>query len=229
MLELTMNIKIKIRKSMFYRTLFKVLRLLKVFVYAVRRENHLSQVMSWESDSFAMPAPHFVKQSVVLRHVIKGSTIVETGTHTGETSKLLLTASNKVFTIEPDEILYAKANARFMGNQGIKVLNGTSEEIFPSLLPRIFGDVSFWLDGHFSGEGTFKGKLDSPIKIELSEIQKNVNNFNKICVLVDDVRLFNPKLLENSAYPSVDFLTDWAITNGFNWSIESDIFIAKNY
>jgi hypothetical protein len=224
-----MKLSAKIKKSLFYRIILKALRLLKVFIYAIRKENHLSQIITWESELFAMPVPHFIKQHVVLRHVIRGSTIIETGTHTGETSKLLSTVSNKVFTIEPDKTLYTKAHERFKGNQGIKALNGTSEEIFPNLLPRIFGDVSFWLDGHYSGEGTFKGKLDSPIKTELFEIQKNVNNFKKICVLVDDVRCFNPKLTENSAYPSVEFLTDWAVTNGFNWSIESDIFIAKNY
>jgi hypothetical protein len=228
-LGLGMNLNANTKKNFVYRVMFKFLRLLKVLIYAIRKENHLSQVISWESDLFEMPAPHFIKQHVVLRNVIKGSTIIETGTYTGETSKLLLTASDKVLTIEPDKTLYTKAHERFMENQGIEVLNGTSEEIFPNLLPKISGDISFWLDGHFTGEGSFKGKLDSPIKVELFEIQKNMKNFKKICILVDDVRCFNSKLPEYSGYPPIDFLTDWAITNGFNWSIESDIFIAKNY
>jgi hypothetical protein len=217
-------------KNIFIYKLFnKVIRLLKALVFAIRNENQLNQIINWKSNSFTMPAPHFIKQTVVLRNVIQGSTIIETGTHTGNTSNLLLSASDKVFTIEPDEILFAKAKNRFMGNKSIQVLNGTSEELFPNLLPQITGDISFWLDGHFSGVGTFKGKVDSPIKSELFEIQKNLPNFRKICVMIDDVRCFNPKIEIYSDYPPIDFLTNWANSNEFSWNIENDIFIAKNY
>jgi hypothetical protein len=224
-----MTTNYRIKKSFVNRLFAKVFRLLKVLIFVIKNEIKISQFISWKAASFVMPAPHFIKQYVVMRNIIHGSTIIETGTHTGDTSKLLSSASDKVFTIEPDKILYNKAKIRFISNKNIEVLNGTSEEIFPTLLPKIFGDVSFWLDGHFSGEGTFKGISDSPIVNELSEIQKNMKNFKRICILIDDVRCFNPKIPEYADYPSIEFLISWSTGNNFSWSIENDIFIAKNY
>jgi hypothetical protein len=211
------------------RIIFKLKRITIIVFKSVINEQHFTLFSEWEDNDFQVPAPHFIKQKIVVRNVIRNSTIIESGTHLGDTTKKLSKLSSKVISIEPDSELFLKASKRFSNNSNIKILNGTSEQILPDLLKSISGDVSFWLDGHFSGDGTFKGQLDSPIKIELFEIQKNLNDFDRICVLVDDVRCFNPKLPAYSDYPPVDFLINWANTNNFAWSIENDIFIAKNY
>lgn len=99
--------------------------------------------------------------------------------------------------------------------------------MFPTLLPRINGDGNFWLDGHYSTGITSKGPQDTPILDEVECISRYIDNFRRICVLVDDIRCFNPRLPEYSTYPSLDTLVDWATRHRLDWHIEHDIFIAK--
>jgi hypothetical protein len=47
-------------------------------------------------------------------------------------------------------------------------------------------------------------------------------------VMVDDIRLFDPTNPQFFAYPSIDFVVDWARKHNLRWHIEHDIFIAKN-
>jgi hypothetical protein len=182
----------------------------------------------WAIRDFAAPSPHFVKQAVVIRNGIRNATWIETGTYLGQTTEVLSKLGSDVYSIEPEPQLFANALKLFENTKNIHLLNGTSEQIFPDLLSKIHGDVNFWLDGHYSAGITFKGSQDTPILDELKNISINLNHFNKVCVLVDDVRCFNPNLPEYSDYPNLDVLVDWARENEFNWHIEHDIFIAKN-
>lgn len=89
-------------------------------------------------------------------------------------------------------------------------------------------DISFWLDGHFSGENTFQGPSDTPIRQELTTIGEHLSDFSRVSVLIDDVRCFNPSVSEYSNYPDISFLVDWAKSHKLFWTIEHDIFIATN-
>jgi len=227
---------LNVNDSLFLKPIFNlkriILKLKRIFVIVFKcilNEKHFTLFSEWEENDFNVPAPHFIKQRIVTRNVIRDSTIIESGTHLGDTTRMLSKLTTKVISIEPDRKLFLKATKRFSDYNNIKIVSGTSEQVLPDLLKSISGDVSFWLDGHYSGDGTFKGHLDSPIKVELFEIQKNLNNFKNICVLVDDVRCFNPKIPAYSDYPPIDFLINWATDNNFSWNIENDIFIAKNY
>jgi hypothetical protein len=95
------------------------------------------------------------------------------------------------------------------------------------LLAAINGDVNFWLDGHYSAGPTFKGRSDTPIIEELSCISANLGRLGRACVLIDDLRCFDPTLLEFSSYPSIDYLVNWARENNLKWHVEHDIFVAR--
>jgi hypothetical protein len=207
----------------------KITRTSKVLFEIVKHKNIYTDLTRWRQDRFQMPSPPLIKRQVLLRTVIINSTIVETGTHTGDTSAILLKVAKNIISIEPDKELFRKASKRFLGNQKIQILNGTSESIFPDLIPSLSGDVSFWLDGHYSGEGTFMGEKETPIFLELQHIQENLSKFQKICVLIDDIRLFSPGISMNLDYPSLNYLVEWANNNHLFWYIEHDIFIAKNF
>ena len=62
------------------------------------------------------------------------------------------------------------------------------------------------------------------IKKELKFIEDKKDEFNKINILIDDIRLFNNKFQN---YPKKDYLVNWCEENDFDWEIEQDIFICK--
>ena len=183
----------------------------------------------WADREFAAPSPHFVKQMVLLRNGVRDATWVETGTFMGDTTDVLFKVAKMVYSIEPEPTLFSKAEQKFSHTSNVKIINGLSEDVLTKLLPTISGNICFWLDGHYSGGITFKGPQETPIVDELEAIGRNVAQMGKVVVMVDDIRLFDPRTPEFSAYPPVDVLVDWARKTNFNWHIEHDIFIAKNH
>lgn len=126
-----------------------------------------------EGSGVLPPSPFFVKQAVLLRHSLPDSTWVETGTYLGQTTTFLSKFAKFVYSLEPDAQLYDRAK-RVVRSENVTVLNGASEDIFPELLPKLSGNVCFWLDGHYSGDGTYKGPLDTPIVKGLDLIERNL-------------------------------------------------------
>jgi hypothetical protein len=183
----------------------------------------------WADREFAAPSPHFVKQTVLLRNGLRNATWIETGTFMGDTTSVLSKVAKMVYSIEPEPTLFSKAEQKFRHTSNVKIIKGLSEDVFPKLLPTISGNICFWLDGHYSAGITFKGPQDTPIIDELTVIGQNITKLSKIVVMVDDIRCFDPKNPEFSAYPPVDLLVNWAREHNLTWHIEHDIFIAKNH
>lgn len=188
-----------------------------------------NEVLEWKKRRYAAPSPAHIKRSVLLRLGIPQATWVETGTFMGDTAALLATEASRVFTIEPERGLYEKAASRFAGDGRVKPIHGLSEDVFPSLLPTLSGDVNFWLDGHYSGGITHQGPTDCPVREELANIAANLKKFSRVVVLIDDVRCFNPAVPEYKDYPDLNYLVDWARENQMQWHIEHDIFCCRNF
>lgn len=183
----------------------------------------------WRERAFAAPSPDFVKRACLLRNGIAGATWVETGTSLGVTTRLLAAHASKVYTLEPEPVLFANARRSLADLANVEVLNGTSERLLPQILEQLSGDVNFWLDGHYSGGVTFKGEKDTPVVEELAALGRARGRLGRVVVLVDDIRYFSPATKTYSGYPSLDFLVDWARNNGFTWHIEHDMFVARNF
>jgi len=186
-----------------------------------------STYKTWKKRRYAAPSPHDIKQACVLRNGIPDATWVETGTYLGDTTALLASVACKVYSLEPDLSLYAAAVRRFRNEPRVQILNGTSEALFPELLPKLRGNICYWLDGHFSGEGTHRGPLDTPVLVELDCVAKALSHTERSVVLIDDIRLFNGKTHSYGAYPTLDYLVDWARAAALSWHIEHDIFAAR--
>jgi hypothetical protein len=183
------------------------------------------KLFSWYTKSkCAPPALHFVKQAVLLRHGTKDCAWIETGTHIGLTTKLLSSRYREVHTIEPSEKLITVAKKNVGNASNVIFYHGSSEEYLKIALSSVAGDVCMWLDGHYSGEGTFKGDLESPIIFELGLIEEYLHRFKSAVVMIDDIRCSH---LDPQNYPSLDFYVRWANRNNLNWIIEHDSFIAK--
>jgi hypothetical protein len=185
------------------------------------------EYQDWAARDFAAPNPPYVKRTVLRRCGIPDAIWVETGTYLGDTTASLAGHARKVYSIEPDPTLFARARDRFSGSPNIEVLSGRSEDVLPGLLSRLSGDVCFWLDGHYSAGITHKGPKDTPILEELAAIEAVQTRFENLCILIDDVRCFDPRQPDFRDYPSKTCLTQWAERLSLDWHIEHDIFIAK--
>lgn len=205
-------------------------RLLGAAAYRINQKMKILQILNWNRRNYAPPAPHFIKQKVIVRHAIRNSVFIETGTLVGETTKLLSKISNSVITIEPSDYYFNIAYKNLKAVKNVIVINSSSELSLDNIISQLPAEssVNFWLDGHYSEGKTFQGTTDTPILIELATIEKHFEKFDKVVVLIDDVRLFQGKYSLNEHYPDRSFLVSWADRNSLQWSIELDIFIAKS-
>lgn len=188
----------------------------------------LSQIRQWRARGYLENAPQLVKQNLFVKYGVPQAQWVETGTYVGETTDFLSKNYSFVYSIEPEKNLFENAMKKFL-NKNVELFNGVSEDVMPSLLPGLSEDINFWLDGHYSAGFTFKGDKDCPVEEELIAIKNNLQNFSKVAILIDDVRCFLPTNTSQSDYPSIDFLVDWARVNNFNWQVEQDVFVMRNF
>jgi len=204
----------------------KIINLLRELLSA---RGEIPALLEWRRAAYETPSPPAVKRAVLLRQGVHGGAWVETGTYLGETTECLAKRSPMVYSIEPEPALYARAVERFQNAKNVKIIQGTSEEVMPELVAGLTGDVSFWLDGHYSAGITFKGSSDTPIKQELEVIARVLPRLGRVAVLIDDMRCFEPSAPGFSQYPPRAYLVAWAEKAGLKWHIEHDIFVAKNH
>lgn len=179
----------------------------------------------WRRRGYLAPAPQFIKQNVFLKYHARSATWVETGTYLGTTTRFLKQLGGHVYSIEPSTDLYFAAKRRF-DSSNVTIINDVSERALGTLLPKIRGDINFWLDGHYSAGITFKGASDCPVLQELEHIAHNMDNFENVVIFVDDVRCFYAdKDPAYASYPNLNELVDWCKSHNFKWTIEQDIFV----
>lgn len=183
------------------------------------------ETLIWILQGYPMPAPFHVKINTLMRHSTSNSDWIETGTYLAETSLKLakLNRNSQIYSIEPSKEIFNFVNSRFSRISNLNFLNGTSEELFESTLLKAGNKLNLWLDGHYSGDVTFRGEIDSPIIHELDCLTKHASRFESITVFIDDFRLFG----SSAGYPNKEYLVKWAESNNMSWLLENDIFIAR--
>lgn len=114
--------------------------------------------------------------------------LVETGTATGKGVYDALAAGfQEVRSIELDEHWYQFCRERFDGDERIKLWLGASEYYLWDMIADIKEPATFWLDGHYAGNGTAMGPNEFPILQELAIIARHPVKTHTI--LIDDMRL----------------------------------------
>ena len=100
----------------------------------------------------------------------------------------------------------------------------TSEDGLQETICEHRGVINFWLDGHFSGQGTF-GNIEnaSPILFELQDIfsWQEASPDNQAFIAVDDARLFTGK----DGYPSILKIAHICDTHGYGLRVFNDIIL----
>jgi hypothetical protein len=179
------------------------------------RRDH-RKLRAWLAAGRPIPAPSVVKHMVIREYAERYGlgTLVETGTYLGSTVKAVRDNFHWIYSIELDDTLHARARARFAAFPHITLLHGDSGEALPGLLPRIGEPSLFWLDGHFSGGQTAKGRLTTPIVAEMQAVL--AHPIDGHVILIDDARSFG----NLPDYPSLDELRALVATHNPQLSFE---------
>ena len=199
-----------------------------MFLELKRYVRKIKHYIEYLTDRGGVPAPYRVKHKLLLNFFPDSSTIIETGTYLGETTRVFSKHFPFTYTIEPHPPFFQYNERCFRSNQRIKVVKGVSEDVLPYLLTSVSGEVGFWLDGHFSGAGTH-GEVSesSPILKELEAIASWVNleaEKNKPFIAIDDARLF----VGIDGYPTLDRVSEIAASMDMETEVIRDIIFMRS-
>ena len=204
-------------------------RSIKHFIWSFKNRKSLK---NWRARNFSPPSPDIIKHQILMNNNLKDSLWIETGTYYGETTKLLSKISKKTISIEADKNLFETSNKILKNFKNVEILNGKSEDLLDKVISKNlnFQNVCIYLDAHLCQDHLKNTKTfgnentATPILNELEIITKYLAKFEKIVVLIDDIRLFQGKFQN---YPNKNTLVSWCKENNFLWEIEQDIFICK--
>lgn len=197
----------------------------KLTAKVVKRKFLLFHTLRWVQQGFSLPAPQWVKLRFLLSNQINGGDWIETGTYLGDTSIALSRKSPKVVTLEPQHELYEFSSLRLKARKNVSCLFGASEEQFTKALELVSDKANIWLDGHYSGDVTYLGATETPLHFELQVIAEHLPKFTALRIFIDDIRCCPEEESQSNSYPTLEFLTTWALKNGFIWFLGPDILV----
>jgi hypothetical protein len=109
-------------------------------------------------------------------------TFIETGTAYGDTVAAVKDSFNRIYSIELDRMLFYGSIGRFFFHKNINIILGDSPKELRSIMLEIYEPCLFWLDAHWSGGVTARGKVDTPVIDELKAIEGDYGHV----ILIDD-------------------------------------------
>lgn len=168
------------------------------------------QLKNWDKRGRALPTPHVAKQLTIKSFQEKYNVgiLVETGTYMGDMVYAQRKLFRKIYTIELSDELYNFCVKRLKKYKNIEIIKGDSGVVLESIVKNINEKAIFWLDGHYSGEGTAKADIYSPV---INEIKTIMNSNKEHIILIDDARDFNGQ----NGYPTIEKLKSMIIEGGF--------------
>ena len=167
------------------------------------------------------PAPdnHIYKRKRILKIAKAWCCVnfIETGTFYGQMIDALKRDFKTLLSVELFEPLYKLNKIAFQNYSSILLYYGNSSTKLKDMLNDSQGNSIFWLDGHYSGEGTACGEQVSPILGELEIIASQ--RCTTHCILIDDARLFTG----SDGYPTLEETKEKLLTINPNYRIYLDL------
>ncbi len=172
----------------------------------------------WLSQGKPIPPPHAIKQRTLwmLARRFRTRIFVETGTYRGNMLEALKYRFDQLYSIELSQPLHEAARQRFQGDRQIRLLQGDSGEVLPTVIAELQEPALFWLDGHYSEGVTAKGSKETPIQEELEHIFGS--KVSGHVVVIDDARCFGSE----PDYPTLEQVRDLAAKHSYDYSVEAD-------
>jgi len=149
---------------------------------------------------------------LTLKDEYKIKNFIETGTFQGDTSLWAADHFEKVITIEASDEYYNTCKNKFKNKNNIDLYKGLSYEVLDNLKDEYLNAPAiFWLDSHWTGEGSFGKDIIHPLLPELKVIrQTGIIHF----IFIDDLRFLS--------YPT-------RVGSGDEWPLVGDIFRTLNF
>jgi hypothetical protein len=159
------------------------------------------KIKKWITNGKIPPPPQEYKHQIIRIFAQKHNCkiFIETGTYKGETLYTMKDFFDELHSIELSDLLYKKALGVFRGIPHVSLIHGDSGKQLKLLLKKIKHPALFWLDAHYSGGITVKGKQETPI---MSEVKTIFSHNLKHTILIDDARCFVGK----NDYPTLEQL-----------------------
>jgi hypothetical protein len=147
------------------------------------------KINAWSHEIGRHVPSYELKRIVMLQYQKKYDCkiFVETGTYKGETVNYVKNYFEEIYSIEIYEPLYKNALNMFINDNNVNLFLGDSSDVMPIIINKLDKKTLFWLDAHYSGQGTSMGSLECPIYAELDTIFKANVPF---VILIDDARWF---------------------------------------
>ncbi len=173
----------------------------------------------WYLRNKPIPSPPVYKERVVSEYGKRfGIDILfESGTFRGDTVYATKNQFKRMITVELFDYYYKNAVKLFKNDKHIEIYFGDSGKEIKRIIKSINKPALFWLDAHFVGPGTAKGKLNTPIMNELKTILSH--KIKSHVILIDDAGYFNGK----NDYPTIGKLKDMFKDSGYSLKVENDI------
>lgn len=169
-------------------------------------------------DSRKLPDNHLYKMFRIrnFKNKYDFESFIETGTFYGQTTRFASKIFKSVVSIEIYQPLFLLNKKLLSKYLNVEILFGDSKQKLEDAIKITNGPTLFWLDGHYSGDGTGIGDDICPILEEIKIIKKFCNR--SFTIIVDDKRLFNgkddyPKINDfkcfvENAFPNSNFFFD---------------------
>ena len=192
----------------------RVLRILDWF-----RSPVAAVLAEWRRAGRPIPPPPDMKRRIVRAYArTEGLAVfIETGTYYGETIAVVADLFPRVVSIELSPKYHALARQRFADKPHVELLHGDSGEVLQGVLATLDRPALFWLDGHYSGDDTARGALETPLLAELRAIL--AHRVKGHVVLIDDARLLDG----THDYPTLQEVEEVARSAGRRFRVAADI------
>ncbi len=174
----------------------------------------------------------------IMHHLFQPDIFIETGTYNGGTCSNAAPYFKEIHTSEIHPQLFQSSQKKLHNYEHIHVYNEPSYETFERILPHLNGKMLFWLDAHYSGEGTSLSFNDDKNSEAITAIRKELKTIKQFCkseclILIDDIRGFGTKINDTKflgcwAYPTMQEVTELIldINPGFEIVLLKDTLLA---
>jgi len=178
------------------------------------------ELRNWDRNGRPVPPLPEIKRRVIRAYAKEFGlrVFVETGTYRGETVEAMKDLFDRIISIEIGRELFEKAKERFSFAKHIEIIHGDSGEELGNVMMKLGQPALFYLDGHYSGGDTARGRKDTPIYEELDHILKSSET--RHVIIIDDARCFGSE----PGYPSLAELKEfvWARRSNVQIRLEDD-------